>query len=79
MRQRADGKLLAIARPFTGTQLGGDILLIDAAQFVEINQPSSPDGHGQGTRAELGDLPGRDHGFEPALGRRTLLFHVPAL
>jgi hypothetical protein len=41
-RQRADGKLLAIVRPMLGTQLGGDIALIDAANFVEINQPSSP-------------------------------------
>jgi hypothetical protein len=41
-RQRSDGTLLAIARPFTGTQLGGDILDIDAKQFVEINQASSP-------------------------------------
>ncbi len=48
VRQRADGKLLAIARPFTGTQLGGDILLIDAAQFVEINQQSSATGTAKG-------------------------------
>jgi hypothetical protein len=41
-RQRADGKLLSIVRPLLGTQLGGDIELIDAANFVEINQPSSP-------------------------------------
>jgi Hydrazine synthase alpha subunit middle domain len=41
-RQRADGTLLAIARPFLGTQLGGDIVDINANQFVEINQPSSP-------------------------------------
>src|SRR5271166_994441 len=41
-RQRADGKMLAIARPFLGTQLGGDILLIDAEQYVEINQLSTP-------------------------------------
>src|SRR5580692_981720 len=41
-RQRADGKLLSIVRPMLGTQLGGDIELIDAANFVEINQPSSP-------------------------------------
>ena len=41
-RQRADGKLLAIVRPMLGTQLGGDLELIDAANFVEINQPSSP-------------------------------------
>jgi Tol biopolymer transport system component len=41
-RQRADGKLLAIVRPMLGTQLGGDIALVDAANFVEINQSSSP-------------------------------------
>jgi hypothetical protein len=43
-RQRADGKLIAIARPFLGTQQGGDIVAIDAANFVEINQPSTPTG-----------------------------------
>jgi hypothetical protein len=43
-RQRADGKLIAIVRPFVGTQLGGDIVQIDAAGFVEINQPSTPTG-----------------------------------
>jgi Hydrazine synthase alpha subunit middle domain/WD40-like Beta Propeller Repeat len=41
-RQRADGKLIAIVRPFLGTQLGGDIVQIDAGNFVEINQPSTP-------------------------------------
>jgi hypothetical protein len=43
-RQRADGKLIAIVRPFLGTQQGGDIVQIDAANFVEINQPSTPTG-----------------------------------
>ena len=43
-RQRADGKLLALARPFLGTQQGGDIVQIDAENFVEINQPSTPQG-----------------------------------
>jgi hypothetical protein len=47
-RQRADGKLIAIVRPFLGTQQGGDIVQIDAAGFVEINQPSTPKG-GAGT------------------------------
>ncbi|HWX32567.1 MAG TPA: hypothetical protein VNZ53_34690 [Steroidobacteraceae bacterium] len=47
-RQRADGKLLAIVRPFLGTQLGGDIVQIDAQNFVEINQPATPTG-GAGT------------------------------
>jgi Tol biopolymer transport system component len=40
-RQRADGKLIAIDRPFLGTQLGGDTLLIDAANFVEFDQSST--------------------------------------
>ncbi len=43
-RQRADGKMIAIDRPFLNTQLGGDILLIDTANYVEINQASSPSG-----------------------------------
>src|SRR5579859_6498499 len=45
-RQRADGKLIAIARPFLGTQQGGDNVQIDAQKFVEINQPSTPTGSG---------------------------------
>jgi hypothetical protein len=43
-RQRADGKLIAIVRPFLGTQQGGDIVQIDAENFVEINQPATPKG-----------------------------------
>lgn len=39
-RQRPDGRLLVIDRPFLGTQLGGDALLIDADQFVEYDQPT---------------------------------------
>ena len=56
-RQRKDGKLLAIARPFLGTQLGGDLLVIDSANFVEIHQPSSPSapaGTGQTEATTLG-------------------------
>ena len=45
-RQRADGKLIAIARPFTGTQLGGDVLQIDAAGYVECDQAATPGGGG---------------------------------
>jgi hypothetical protein len=47
-RQRADGKLMAIARPFLGTQLGGDIVQIDAQNYVEIHQPATATG-GAGT------------------------------
>src|ERR1700722_12983158 len=57
-RQRTDGQLLAIARPFTGTQLGGDIVLINAQNFVEVNQPSTPTttvkGPGQSSATSLG-------------------------
>jgi hypothetical protein len=45
-RQRADGKLIAITRPFLGTQQGGDIVQIDAGNFVEIKQPAKPTGGG---------------------------------
>ncbi len=45
-RQRADGKLIAMARPFLGTQLGGDVLLIDAANYVEFDQTTSPSAAG---------------------------------
>ena len=48
-RQRADGKLVAIVRPFLGTQQGGDIVQIDAQNFVEINQPSTPQASAAGT------------------------------
>ncbi|MGA2191021.1 MAG: hypothetical protein ABSH33_21085 [Steroidobacteraceae bacterium] len=57
-RQRADGKLIAIDRPFLGTQLGGDTLLIDAQDFVEIDQASAPGatttGPGQASATTLG-------------------------
>lgn len=76
-RQRSDGMLLAIDRPFLGTQLGGDILAINANQFVEINQPASPTstakGPGQTSATALGvttdaNMPsagGRFHSFYP--------------
>jgi hypothetical protein len=48
-RERTDGKLLSMIRPFIGTQLGGDIALIDAANFVEIHQTSKPAAASSGT------------------------------
>jgi hypothetical protein len=59
-RQRADGVILSIARPLLGTQLGGDIVQIDAKGFVEIHQLSSPTstsgspGNGQSSATTLG-------------------------
>jgi hypothetical protein len=43
-RELANGTLIAIVRPFLGTQLGGDIVKINAEGFVEINQPATPGG-----------------------------------
>src|ERR1700722_18212358 len=58
VRQRGDGTLLAIARPFLGTQLGGDIVDINSNGFVEINQPRSASsiakGPGQASATILG-------------------------
>ena len=43
-RELASGALVAIVRPFMGTQLGGDIVTINAPEFVEIHQPATPGG-----------------------------------
>jgi hypothetical protein len=40
-RQRADGKIIVIDRPLQNTQLGGDILIIDTANYVDIHQAST--------------------------------------
>jgi hypothetical protein len=56
-RTRTDGKIIAIDRPFLGTQLGGDALLIDTNDYVEIHQASSPTpatGAGQTSATGLG-------------------------
>ena len=76
-RQMANGKLLAIARPFLGTQLGGDLVQIDAAGFVELHQPADPDGHrrhGAGQR----DHARRDHRCGQALDGRSFRIGVSA-
>jgi hypothetical protein len=43
-REMSNGTLVAIVRPFLGTQLGGDIVEINAQGFVEIHQPATPGG-----------------------------------
>src|ERR1700688_1532749 len=43
-RQRGDGNMISIVRPFLGTQQGGDIVQIDGENFVEIHQPATPKG-----------------------------------
>ncbi|MGH8196880.1 MAG: hypothetical protein ACRETI_01795 [Steroidobacteraceae bacterium] len=39
-RPTEDGRLVALLRPFNGTELGGDPVAIDTAAFVEIWQPN---------------------------------------
>ncbi|HEY2634212.1 MAG TPA: hypothetical protein VGI51_05795 [Steroidobacteraceae bacterium] len=69
-RQRADGKLIAIARPFLGTQQGGDIVEIDAANFVEINQPATPTGSAGTAQSSATTLGVTTDANLPSLGGR---------
>lgn len=39
-RPMPDGRTLTIARPFTGTEEGGDLLVIDTERFVDNTQPT---------------------------------------
>ncbi|HEX6996805.1 MAG TPA: hypothetical protein VF322_01600 [Gammaproteobacteria bacterium] len=39
-REMPDGRIMAIARPFDHPELGGDIVIIDAATYVENTQPT---------------------------------------
>ena len=39
-RPMPDGRTLVIARPFTGTEEGGDLLVIDTERFVDNTQPT---------------------------------------
>ncbi|MDH5611414.1 MAG: hypothetical protein OEY66_03025 [Gammaproteobacteria bacterium] len=38
--QLADGSILAMSQPFTNTFGGGNIVIIDAENFIDINQPT---------------------------------------
>jgi hypothetical protein len=39
-RQVADGRIMVLARPFTDTDGGGELVLIDTPQYVENTQPT---------------------------------------
>jgi hypothetical protein len=39
-RQVEDGRIMVLARPFTDTEGGGELLLIDTPQYVENTQPT---------------------------------------
>jgi hypothetical protein len=69
-RQLANGKLIAIARPFLGTQLGGDIVQIDAEGFVEINQPAAPGGAGGTAQTSATTMGVTTDANKPSMGGR---------
>jgi hypothetical protein len=39
-RQIADGRIMVLARPFTNTEGGGELILIDTPQYLENTQPT---------------------------------------
>ena len=69
-RQRADGKMIAIVRPFLGTQLGGDIVQIDTTGFVEIHQPSAPGPLGGTAQSSATTLGVTTDANKPSMGGR---------
>ncbi|HEY1314427.1 MAG TPA: hypothetical protein VGE92_11145, partial [Steroidobacteraceae bacterium] len=69
-RQRADGQLIAIVRPFLGTQQGGDIVQINAENFVEIHQPATPGGAAGTAQSSATTLGVTTDANMPSLGGR---------
>jgi Hydrazine synthase alpha subunit middle domain/WD40-like Beta Propeller Repeat len=69
-RELANGTLVAIVRPFLGTQLGGDIVQINAQGFVEIHQPSAPGGAAGTAQTSLTNLGVTTDANMPSLGGR---------
>ena len=58
-RELEDGRLLAILRPFTGTYSGGDLIEVDANNFVDVDMPTwssrtSASGSGQSAATRNG-------------------------
>jgi hypothetical protein len=41
-RELPDGRLLGLLMPFTDSELGGDIVVIDTGQYIENTQPTQP-------------------------------------
>ena len=41
-RQLEDGRIMALIRPFTNSQGGGELITIDTRQYVENTQPTAP-------------------------------------
>jgi Hydrazine synthase alpha subunit middle domain len=69
-RQLPNGNLVAIVRPFLGTQLGGDIVQINAQGFVEIHQPATPGGAAGTAQTSATNLGVTTDANMPSLGGR---------
>jgi hypothetical protein len=69
-RELANGTLVAIARPFLGTQLGGDIVRINAQGFVEIHQPAVPGGAAGTAQTSITNLGVTTDANMPSMGGR---------
>ena len=69
-RELASGALVAIVRPFMGTQLGGDIVTINAPEFVEIHQPATPGGTAGTAQASTTTLGVTTDANLPSMGGR---------
>jgi hypothetical protein len=69
-RELANGTLVAIVRPFLGTQLGGDIVQINAEGFVEIHQPATPGGAAGTAQSSATTLGVTTDANMPSLGGR---------
>jgi hypothetical protein len=71
-REMPNGEILALTRPFGGTDTGGDIVLIDTRNYVENTQPLAGAGPGRGHRQR------RAHDSRAVAGW-TICSRVPAL
>jgi len=69
-RELANGTLVALVRPFLGTQLGGDIVQINAQGFVEIHQAATPGGAAGTAQTSLTNLGVTTDANLPSLGGR---------
>jgi hypothetical protein len=69
-RELANGTLVSVVRPFLGTQLGGDIVQIDAKGFVEIHQAATPGGASGTAQTSLTNLGVTTDANMPSLGGR---------
>jgi Hydrazine synthase alpha subunit middle domain/WD40-like Beta Propeller Repeat len=69
-RELANGTLVSLVRPFLGTQLGGDIVQINAQGFVEIHQAATPGGAAGTAQTSVTNLGVTTDANMPSLGGR---------